>query len=539
MPPTTATHRALQANEIVRLICQEIGTFGTYERRTLFRLCLTCRNFVEPALDVLWYKLDSLYPLLHCLPSDLCSEEVTVVERSRQVKYTLLQSFQRSMLASDWESIEAAAARVHILNYTQKQRDVYQVDSNIFPSLACAAPGRTGLLPRLQKLTWTPTNDIYPYIFLFLSPTIKDLTISVATGNIASDRMRFSLLASLTSQCPSMCSLRLDAGNLQDPVPSWRDLFSGSSASAFASLSLWRALGSLSLQNMDIGILIGVLVTLPALTKLELYWCQISDPTSPSSVTTGFPVLQHLGMYHCNMDITLHVFKRMSGTPLVCLDLSVAARPSESRWAELFNYIQEGISHDSLAAVSFAVDHDYPLWIAADRDRITWTFQTISPLLHFRNISEFKHSRFCILDLEDNDVASIARAWPRLKSFIIHSAHAVRSRLTLHALLPLAKHCPKLEILAMAINATRIGTYREKPGRGFCGMRLRELLVFNSPIWDSELPHFAAFISDIFPNVRVSSDGVYSSRYYQVNMMIPAFVEVRRQEANHRSRSES
>src|SRR6266550_7030210 len=90
MPPTTATHRALGCNEIVRLICQEIGAFATYERRTLFRLCLTCRNFVEPALEVLWYRLDSLYPLLHCLPSDLYNEEVKVIERSRRVKFTLV-----------------------------------------------------------------------------------------------------------------------------------------------------------------------------------------------------------------------------------------------------------------------------------------------------------------------------------------------------------------------------------------------------------------------------------------------------------------
>lgn len=83
-------NRALQCYEIVRLICQEIGSVGSYDRRTLFRFCMTCRNFVEPALDVLWYRLDSLYPLLRCLPSDLYNEEVRLVEGSRQPEFILV-----------------------------------------------------------------------------------------------------------------------------------------------------------------------------------------------------------------------------------------------------------------------------------------------------------------------------------------------------------------------------------------------------------------------------------------------------------------
>jgi len=37
-------------------------------RRTLYSLALTCRTLSGPALDILWRDLDSLYPLLCCLP---------------------------------------------------------------------------------------------------------------------------------------------------------------------------------------------------------------------------------------------------------------------------------------------------------------------------------------------------------------------------------------------------------------------------------------------------------------------------------------
>ena len=68
MSPTTAMSRILQCPELCRLVCEEIGSD---DKCTLFRLSLSCRRFMEPALDVLWYKLDNLAPLMRCMPRDL------------------------------------------------------------------------------------------------------------------------------------------------------------------------------------------------------------------------------------------------------------------------------------------------------------------------------------------------------------------------------------------------------------------------------------------------------------------------------------
>lgn len=40
-------------------------------RRTLADLARTCKTLKEPALDSLWLDLDSLYPLLTCLPVEV------------------------------------------------------------------------------------------------------------------------------------------------------------------------------------------------------------------------------------------------------------------------------------------------------------------------------------------------------------------------------------------------------------------------------------------------------------------------------------
>jgi hypothetical protein len=413
----------------------------------------------------------------------------------------------------------------------------YRFDSTVFRSIVCAAQGRMGLLPRLQQLTWeTSDDDLYPYISLFLSPTITNLTVYITTGDIASDRVRFSLLTSLVSQCPNVRSVQLES--LGITAHSWRDLFSGHSSSVCALFNLWAGLGSLTLRYMDISTLTGVLAGLPVLTTLKIQNCRMIDPLSPSTVK-GFSKLQRLSMHGSNVDCYLHVLKRMSCTPLVELDLQVAGASREFQWVELYSILPNGISHDSLAIVSIEGlvqdDNGHP---------VPMRFQTMSPLLQFRRISHLTHgglARCSTLDLDDNDVACIAQAWPCLTGFSIRPTRpTISSRLTLRALIPFVKYCPKLEILSMKINATIIDDYEEKPGKDLYGGRLQKLCVSNSPIDDTA--RVAAFLSDIFPNVRNISSTAMSKReaemlrpkWDEVGRLIPVFAAVRRQEANRK-----
>jgi hypothetical protein len=68
MSSTTATSRALRSPELCQLICDQVGI---NDRKTLYSLCLSSKTFLDPALDVLWYKLDNLAPLMRCMSRDL------------------------------------------------------------------------------------------------------------------------------------------------------------------------------------------------------------------------------------------------------------------------------------------------------------------------------------------------------------------------------------------------------------------------------------------------------------------------------------
>ena len=448
------------------------------------------------------------------------------------------------MQPSDWNSFDAAAARVRVLSWPMYWDDakIYKFHSNVLKSLACAAKGRTGsLLPRLQQLTWDTSCDEYPYLSLFLTPTLTNLTVCISTGpgNIESDIMRCSVLGSLVSQCPSVRSLELWAMG-SNSAQSWTDLFSEQPSNASTLFSVWTGLDSLCFRQMDLSTLTDVIAQLPVLTKLELYGCRTTIPLLSTSVT-GFPTLRHLIMHYCSLDSCLHILKRMSCSPLSSLNLRVAAPDPNnvSLWTDLISNLQKSISRDSLVAVSFSIDH--VSWLLQPivpllhfrNPPIPLTFQSIFPLLHFRNISQFDYNGRSILDLADDDVMRIVKAWPHLKLFVIRSWLPAKPRLTLHALTTLAMHCPELEVLAISIDATAVIDY-EDPGKGRFESRLRQLDVYRSPIDDPG--RVAAFITVIFPNVKEISVA------RRVKKNCKAWKEVerllatsRRQEVNHES----
>lgn len=443
------------------------------------------------------------------------------------------------MVKNDWERFEVAASRVRILSHsdivdTTKNDKVYQFDSGIFQSLACAQPGTAKLLPRLQQLTWSVKNDdIYPYILLFLSPGIRDLRVFIVAKEDASLRMRFSLLTSLVSHCPSIQSIVLDAENdaqPNQPLVSWGNLFSGRAATACAPFSNWTGLEHLTLTHINLGPLVNAIAELPALTSLELESCRIGDTQFPRN-TPNFPVLKDLVMYGCDMDSCLHVLKCMSSTPLVSINLYITGTAQEPQWTGLINGLQNGVLHHTLTTFSISANFG--------RRPVTLFFQTISPLLRFQHIHLFAVYGYYSLEVSDDDVACIAKAWSQLQTFTIKPTRPVPTRLTSHALISFAKHCPELESLTLTINAAPVDDYEEKLGDGMC-RRLRELHVNDSPV--DNPARIAAFISDIFPEVRKIIVSVPNEdpegkkhKWEEVERLIPIFAAVRKQEANRKT----
>lgn len=59
-----AMHQCLLVHELLQMVAGSVGDQGS-----LTNMALACRAFYDPALNVLWSRLDGLLPLLKCLPS--------------------------------------------------------------------------------------------------------------------------------------------------------------------------------------------------------------------------------------------------------------------------------------------------------------------------------------------------------------------------------------------------------------------------------------------------------------------------------------
>ncbi|KAF9231636.1 hypothetical protein BU15DRAFT_14666, partial [Melanogaster broomeanus] len=149
-------------------------------KETLYSLAVTCRAFKETALDVLWFDLDSLHPLLQCLPVDFHrrSDGCVVSDPSyvtRLVIFTLaLQLLDRALEPEDFEVFQKYAPRVRTVAYRRRSHDLSKDLVRILSNFPCT-PG-TALLPNLKALVWDGDSDeIMPFFRYLVPPTLIHL----------------------------------------------------------------------------------------------------------------------------------------------------------------------------------------------------------------------------------------------------------------------------------------------------------------------------------------------------------------------------
>lgn len=92
-------HRCLQVPEIVILLSKALDQTNLFSEeypddRDLLSMALTCRAFLDPALDALWGHISSLDPIISCLPQNLWRKKTKVhdVDGDRYPVTTLVRS---------------------------------------------------------------------------------------------------------------------------------------------------------------------------------------------------------------------------------------------------------------------------------------------------------------------------------------------------------------------------------------------------------------------------------------------------------------
>ncbi|KAF8879799.1 hypothetical protein BD779DRAFT_1117865 [Infundibulicybe gibba] len=182
-------------------------TTKSKNKLSLFRAALTCKAFVEPALDSLWWSMTSLMPVLKLLQNFQMVEDMADT-------YTFCDNFSDQDLARfDYHSRRVREFHYHTV-------PAQQIGATALVRLAQYRPI---IYPHLQKVVWS--TALSPSTLFLISPTLKSLDvqnslddpsimitfISAVLNNLPQSLISIALRGSISATClalvPQMRSL--------------------------------------------------------------------------------------------------------------------------------------------------------------------------------------------------------------------------------------------------------------------------------------------------------------------------------------------
>ncbi|KAH9834058.1 uncharacterized protein C8Q71DRAFT_770787 [Rhodofomes roseus] len=496
-------HRALAIPELLLSIVKEaVNQRSFFEWSTLVAFALTCRTFLEPALDVIWRKQNGLGHLVECLPRDLWT-----ISPGEPLDILLLQEPTRPTVEQDWERFDFYARRVRELRCHPSKYLMHSsriTSERLFLWLHLSRSGHQ-LLPNLTILTWTSMSSLVYYgsAHLLFGRQLSVLSIGSTVPSTNSGAIAHALLR-LPPRSPNIQELEvyfMEQGNFfQSTQPIIGDIFT----------SLQR-LKCLSIHT-NIPMLyddFAKLTTLPQLLVLNL-----TNGSGPILVAgpsrqgrDAFPdvTFRTLETLHLSCDFMENCIDVLSVCRFPCLKrvCPVSNRISDAvTLGRALQLVHERCSHTSLEAVQVYVGD----W-SSIRTSEAITIADIKPLCKFHHLRSFTIiTEMCIV-LDDRAVEELATSWPQLEDLHLSSLAPypwpTPTATTLAGVAHFARYCPLLTTLEIDVNTasgTDVSTHA-KPGDGYCNRSLLNIRFGQSPAL-GDPAQIAAFVFAIFPTLE-------------------------------------
>ncbi|KAF6761376.1 hypothetical protein DFP72DRAFT_880967 [Ephemerocybe angulata] len=498
-------HRSLQISEVIYGICDQLDQSDHLERNTCIALSLTCKAFLEPALDHIWRDLSSFDPLVACLPADLWRVEIQPMGRSKGVAETepyysqLVQKLlhlQREVTPADLDRYLSFYARRIRTFQTDSWMPFTILSVHALKSIQVASNFKKGALaPSLHALKWvSPTllesvfkshdaaDDFYPiYASLFLSEHVdtlhlciyKEYTQYMAEVHSALDRF------------PELKVLSMEAAN-------------GRVLNDYVGYAPWYRLEKLSSVNTILDD--SIIATLSAIPCLRLLVLQ--DPYSETPALTPQPsgspppITDDLTPPFPSLESLTLIYKDLRSCNLLLRSLPPSNRLHSIHISYTHGYLQNTIdtihshvNHLTLRKL-IVIDDFYPTrdYFSPSLEKTEdefWDDVEMQPLLAFKNLVTLRivrkgwHTLLTpdfVHELEMSD-----GSWRNLEELdLCGTRPTTQVPLINHDhFLKILEACPALRNVALFFDATRITFHDESPSAPF---PLQNLSVRDSPI---------------------------------------------------------
>ncbi|TFY75666.1 hypothetical protein EWM64_g8346 [Hericium alpestre] len=244
---------------------------------------------------------------------------------------------------------------------------------------------------------------------------------------------------------------------------------------------------------------------MPKLRTLQLDYARTMplDAQIPLRPGLHFAVLEEFGLEQGELDSYTLLFESLSGEHgIKRLDVGFEGCTTGCSVARFIRAVSNTVSRDTLSHFQLYTE-----------DRCEQSAQPshaidnhmLFPLLEFRKMDYFL--LMCCGHAWDNRILEdMARAWPRLDTLGLqpHSGEAQDTQLTLGGLYPLAKHCPRLNYIDVAV-APFDGIADRLPKRDWEPVDLRRAEPMTVNIFSRKVDRAAiAYLQDMFPRLLVN-----------------------------------
>ncbi|KAF8173841.1 hypothetical protein K438DRAFT_2023368 [Mycena galopus ATCC 62051] len=506
-----ACSHALQITEIVRMICNE----ATPDSQTLLSLATTSRTLSDPALDVIWRKQTSLVSLVKCMPDTLWEE--------RRIGAGVIVHLRRPVATSDLPRLLFYSVRVRILEmrYLNIKHEILHPE--FLKALDMSLP--QSFMPRLLHFSWTPKkDDVLSIMRHFLGPQIREIDLELGE-HVAN----LSILPYIRSSCPLISEFCLGVETDAHSIPIFSEVVCG-----------WQHLTDLSIPDLDEAGFTHV-ARLASLTRLSLCFAQDTTLYPPDFLSgLTFPALEYLFIRCETARFCGGVIQVISSRHFETLYIRPLASWTTGAWEELHATVRDCLNGSAFESIEVA-DWAEP---TANIAPYVLSSAALRPLLAIPTLTSLSYQIYPNLDVDDDFLEEMARAWPEMGSLYFGTDVEVfqtqRSRATLNCLINFARHCRKLYGLGLHMDATGpVPDFSRTPGQRKFGYRLEALDVGVSPINSRKEAEVAAFISNLFPRLEYlftfNSDPtpeafrVHEKSWGRVSDMVPVFISVRSQ----------
>ncbi|KAJ7937842.1 hypothetical protein B0H13DRAFT_1698631 [Mycena leptocephala] len=526
-------HPCLKLPDIVGRVCFHLHPTSDLDRSAVRKpmmdlaiVARTCVAFHSPALDYLW-RSATLINLLRCLPSDLVVVEELAV-RSGRPQYTM--RILRPIRVSDWERVLVYAHRVKRLF-----SDVDDLDlSAVFPCISLCVP--ENLLQNLRSLHWQHGDNDFHYIHFFLSSKITALSIHCTSYSAR------SLLPILALKCPRLRKVFL--GPRLDSSAS--DVVVKHDVQAISTFVRGlRCIEKLSAPVLDQGAL-EHLRRLPTLRQLDIGGISPTLSDSPTVDSDAFVSLEKLQL-SAEIEATTRFLGWCNKVPLIRFGVLFPAFATADETHCLFTALAVGLAHSSVTDLTLDSDSNHTDLSASSHYPIRP--ESIRVLLCFVNLTAISILSPVGIDLDNDTVAEMARAWPGIESLELASYRSTttRPRISLGCLLLFATYCRHMRRLVISFDGTVLPTPQLGAGNRSPQHSLKHLDVEYSAI--STPISVAGFLSGIFPRLEEISSRLddeqnpkevalraqemeFHDRWNEVQALLPHLAAIRADERN-------